>query len=131
MRIRRHRTRIEPTIALINVVFLMLVFFMVAGTIAPPMDQDLRLVRTSDLEGRAPPDTLVVHSDGSLTYRGKAIASAQAFYAARPADAREEVRIVPDRALPALTMVNLARDLRAAGASSVMIVTQRGLDGSP
>ena len=27
--------RREPTIALINVVFLMLVFFMVAGTIAP------------------------------------------------------------------------------------------------
>jgi biopolymer transport protein ExbD len=116
---------------LINVVFLMLVFFMVAGTIAPPMERDLRLVRTSDLEGRAPPDTLVVHPDGRLTYRGEAIASAQAFLAARPEDARGEVRIVPDRALPAVIMVNLARDLRAAGASSVVIVTQRGLDGSP
>ncbi len=128
MRKRRHRARIEPTIALINVVFLMLVFFMVAGTIAPPLDRDLSLVSTSDLEGRAPPNTLVVHPDGSLTYRGEAIDSAQAFYAARPEDEREEVRIVPDRALPAVTMVNLARDLRAAGAASVVIVTQRGLD---
>lgn len=128
MRKPGHRARIEPTIALINVVFLMLVFFMVTSTIAPPMDRDLRLVRTSDLDGGAPPDTLVVHPDGRLTYRGETMASAQAFYAARPDDAPGTVRIVPDRALPAVTMVNLARDLRAAGAASVMIVTQRGLE---
>ncbi|MBE0453012.1 ExbD/TolR family protein [Roseovarius autotrophicus] len=128
MRKPRHRTRIEPTIALINIVFLMLVFFMVASTIAPPMDRDLRLVSTSDLDGRAPPDTLVVHPDGRLTYRGEAVASAQAFYAARPEDEREVVRIVPDKALAAITLVNLARDLRASGASRVVIVTQRGLE---
>ena len=128
MRKRGHRARIEPTIALINIVFLMLVFFMVTSTIAPPMDRDLTLVRTSQLEGRAPPDALVVHPDGRLTYRGAPVASAQAFYAARPEDARDVVRIVPDAALPALTLVNLARDLRAEGAARVMIVTQRGLD---
>ena len=128
MRKRKHRTRIEPTIALINIVFLMLVFFMVASTIAPPMDRDLELVRTSDLDGRAPPDTLVVHPDGRLTYRGAPVASAQAFYAARPDDAREVVRIVPDRAVPARTLVELASDIRAEGASRVMIVTQRGLE---
>ena len=43
----------EPTIALINIVFLMLVFFMVAGTLAQPLSRDLELVKTSDLEGRA------------------------------------------------------------------------------
>ncbi len=128
MRKPLNKTRLEPTIALINVVFLMLVFFMVAGTLAQPLDKDLRLVRTSDLEGRAPPDTLVVHPDGRLTYRGKAIASAQAFYAARPENEREVVRIVPDAALSAVTLVNLARELRAAGALRVMIVTERGLE---
>lgn len=127
MRKPRHRTRIEPTIALINVVFLMLVFFMVAGTLAPPMDRELRLVSTSDLEGSPPPDTLVVHPDGRLTYRGEAVVSAQAFYAARPADKRDVVRIVPDRDLSAITLVRLARDLRESGASRVIIVTQRGL----
>jgi len=128
MRKRIHRSRVEPTIALINVVFLMLVFFMVAGTLSQPLDKDLRLVRTSDLEGRAPPDTLVVHPDGRLAYRGKAIASPQAFYAARPEDEREVVRIVPDAALPATTLVNLARDFRTLGASRVVIVTRRGLE---
>ncbi len=128
MRRRRHSTRREPTIALINIVFLMLVFFMVAGTLARPLDTDLRLVRTAELEGRAPPDTLVVHADGRLMYRGKTIASVEAFYDARPEAERERVRVVPDAALPAVTLVNLARDLRAAGASSVVIVTQRGLN---
>ncbi|WP_299850321.1 biopolymer transporter ExbD [uncultured Roseovarius sp.] len=128
MRKRRQTTRNEPTIALINIVFLMLIFFMVAGTLSQPLDRDLRLVRTSDLEGRAPPDTLVVHPDGRLAYRGETVASAQAFYAARPEDEREVVRVVPDEALPAVTLVNLARDLRALGASRVVIVTQRGLE---
>ncbi len=128
MRKRRQSTRREPTIALINIVFLMLVFFMVAGTLSRPLDTDLRLVRTADLEGRAPPDTLVVHADGQMSYRGAPIASAEAFYTARADDARDTVRVVPDEALSAQTLVNLARDLRRAGASSVVIVTQRGLN---
>ena len=41
----------EPTIALINVVFLMLVFFMIAGTLAPPLDPDLSLIKAEDLDG--------------------------------------------------------------------------------
>ncbi len=128
MRKRRQSTRHEPTIALINIVFLMLVFFMVAGTLSQPLYRDLRLVRTADLEGRAPPDTLVVHPAGRLAYRGEVVASAQAFFDARPEAEREVVRIVPDEALPATTLVNLARELRTAGASRVMIVTQRGLE---
>jgi len=128
MRKRRQSTRREPTIALINIVFLMLVFFMVAGTLSRPLDGELTLVRTADLEGRAPPDTLVVHRDGRLAYRGQDIASAQAFYDARPEDARDVVRIVPDAALSATTLVNLARDLRSAGAARVVIVTERGLE---
>lgn len=38
MRAHRQKSEREPTIALINIVFLMLVFFMVAGTLAAPLD---------------------------------------------------------------------------------------------
>lgn len=125
---RRQSRRLEPTIALINVVFLMLVFFMVAGTLAQPLDKELKLVRTSDLEGRAPPDTLVMHADGRLTYRGDPITSAEEFYLARPEDERDVLRIVPDEAASAVALVNLARDLRAQGASRVVIITKRALN---
>ena len=128
MRKKTPTARREPTIALINVVFLMLVFFMVASTIAQPLDRDLSLVRTAELEGRAPPDTLVVHPDGRMSFRGDDMESAEAFLALRSEEEREVVRIVPDQELPAQTLVNLARDLRGAGAQSVLIVTQRGLE---
>ncbi len=128
MRRRRDSNRREPTIALINVVFLMLVFFMVTSTLARPLDPDLKLVRTAELEGRAPPDTLILHADGQLMYRGAPIASAQDFYGSLSADEAEVVRIVPDEAAPATTLVNLARELRAAGAERVLIVTERGLE---
>ena len=40
----------DPSIALINIVFLMLVFFLIAGTIAAPLDPELTLVETSPID---------------------------------------------------------------------------------
>lgn len=118
----------EPTIALINVVFLMLVFFMVAGTIAPPLDNDLTLVRADDLEGRAPPDALVIRADGTLSFRGEPVASATAHAEGLPEEEREAIRLVPDRDLPASDLVAIAAELRGAGAERVLVVTERGLE---
>lgn len=128
MRRPRPKRRREPTIALINIVFLMLVFFLVAGTLSRPLDGELDLVRTADLEGALPPDTLVVHPDGRMTYRGETIGGVDAFLAQRSDEERKTVRLVPDRALPASELVRLARELRGAGAESVMVVTQRALE---
>ncbi|MBF9030054.1 biopolymer transporter ExbD [Rhodobacterales bacterium HKCCE3408] len=126
---RRAPTRAfrEPTIALINVVFLMLVFFMVAGTLSRPLDRDLRLVDTAGLDGTAPPDTLVIHADGRLAFRGETLPDAASFLSALPDEARDVIRIVPDRALPAADLVRLTRELRDAGAGRVVAVTERGL----
>jgi len=124
---RRQKTKThrEPTIALINIVFLMLVFFMVAGTLAQPLDPALTLVKTRDLEGRSPPDALVVHPDGRIAYRGADQSDAAAFIADLSEEERAVVRLVPDRALPAEKLVTLTRDLRAAGAERVVLVTER------
>ncbi|MEL6206235.1 MAG: biopolymer transporter ExbD, partial [Pseudomonadota bacterium] len=81
MRARRRRAEREPTIALINIVFLMLIFFLVAGTLARPLDPDLTLVQTADLGPAGPPDALVVHADGRLSFRGDDLASAAAYLA--------------------------------------------------
>ncbi|MCH2165294.1 MAG: biopolymer transporter ExbD [Marinovum sp.] len=120
----RNKSNREPTIALINIVFLMLVFFMVAGTLAAPIANDVSLVTTQDLEGRAPPDTLVVHADGRLSYRGEDIENPATFWSDQPEGV---ARIVPDRNLPANKLVAIARDLRIAGAAKVVVVTERGL----
>lgn len=117
----------EPTIALINIVFLMLVFFMVAGTLAQPLDPALTLVKTHDLEGRAPPNALVVHPDGRIAYRGVDQHDVTAFTSNLTEEEKAVIRLVPDRALPAHILVTLTRELRAAGAQKVMLVTERAL----
>mgnify|MGYP000387989704 CR=1 FL=1 len=117
----------EPTIALINIVFLMLVFFMIAGTLAPPLDREIRLVRTADLEGVAPPDTMVIHKDGRLSFRGEDVSDAAAYISALPEEARAVLRVVPDRDLPARDLVKIGNALRAAGAERVILVSERAL----
>tara|TARA_R110000787_G_scaffold152952_3_gene266847 strand:+ start:420 stop:809 length:390 start_codon:yes stop_codon:yes gene_type:complete len=118
----------EPTIALINIVFLMLVFFMVAGTLSQPLDPALTLVQTRSLDGNAPPRALVVYPDGRLTYEGQAQSDAATFVGSLSEEEREVVRLVPDRTLSAVTLVTLTRDLRTAGAQRVVLVTQRALE---
>ena len=118
------RKRRDSTIPLINVVFLMLVFFLIAGTVAAPLDPDLELVQTSDLEGREPPDALVLRADGSLQYRGSPVDPAvyMAGYSTGP------VRIVPDRNAPGPRLVEVTNNLRRLGATSVVLVTERALE---
>lgn len=125
-RIQRKRNS-EPTIALINIVFLMLIFFLVAGTLAQPLDDRLELVNTEDLESRPPPDALVIHEDGTLTYRGQVVADALEYAATIEEEALARVLVVPDRDLGADRLVEVSRTLRGAGAGSVIIVTERGL----
>ncbi|GFE64685.1 hypothetical protein KIN_17590 [Litoreibacter roseus] len=124
---RALRSKREPTIALINIVFLMLVFFMVAGTLSPPLDRDLSLVNTRDLDARPPPDALVIHSDGQMSFRGVGMPDAATYMSTLEQDAQTEVRIVPDQTLPAAQLVAIGQDLRRAGARKVIIVTERGL----
>lgn len=128
MRQIRPKTDREPTIALINIVFLMLIFFLVAGSLAAPLDTDLRLVRAAEVDNTAPADALVLHADGRITNRGVAVLSTAEFVAALPEDARTRVRIIPDRDVPAALLIAEGRALRDAGAESVVIVTERGLD---
>ena len=127
MRPRRPKTEREPTIALINIVFLMLIFFLVAGRLATPPDKELRLVKTADIEGTAPSDALLLHADGRMTNRGTEIDSASAFLADLPEEHRRRVRLVPDRDLPAATLIAVGRALREAGAQQVVLVTERGI----
>ena len=117
------RRKRDATIAMINVVFLMLVFFLIAGTIAPPLDPELELVDTTGLEGREPPDALVLREDGSLTFRG--VPSDPETYMAEHGPG--PVRVVPDRNASGTRLIEITGMLRRLGASSVILVTERAL----
>ncbi|MEM9967986.1 MAG: biopolymer transporter ExbD [Pseudomonadota bacterium] len=125
MRKRPPRPKAEPTIALINIVFLMLIFFMVAGTLAAPLDPELTLVETRELDRREPPTALVLMADGTILFRGSIIDGVQDYVSTLDEEAIAQV--VPDRAVPAAALLMLARNLQEAGAQKVMIVTEQAL----
>ncbi|MEM6890817.1 MAG: biopolymer transporter ExbD [Pseudomonadota bacterium] len=118
------RRKADPSIALINVVFLMLIFFLIAGTVAPPLDPEMRLVDTAGLEGREPPDALVLRADGSLSFRG-ALTTPEAYMADQTTG---PVRIVPDRDASGARLLDVSTALRELGATSVFLVTERALE---
>ena len=125
---RRIRNRSENTIALINVVFLLLIFFLIAGTLAPPIDSDLSLIASETAEATDPPDAMVVTAEGALRYRGLPT-TPQEFLDARRASGDgdgDAIRIVADRRLAAARLLEVVAELRAHGAGAVGLVTERG-----
>lgn len=114
----------EPTIALINVVFLMLVFFMVAGTLVAPIDPDLKLVKTQDLDGTEPADVLVIMADGTLMNQGAVVEDLAEFLDQFDRET-STARLMPDQDTAALRMIEVARKLRQNGAQRVVILTQK------
>jgi biopolymer transport protein ExbD len=123
-RIPSQRRRADPTITLINVVFLMRMFFLVAGTIAAPPPADLRLVQLAQADPLVPPEVLSMTTDGQVIWKG-APADPAAYVAVLPPEAQGIARVMPDRDAPAVALITLARALRSAGAAEVRIVTER------
>lgn len=121
---RSVRATREPSIALINIVFLMLVFFLIAGTVAPPLDPDVKLASAAELEAAPPPDALVLHEDGRLSFRGEEI-TPDGYLASRRQAADGPVRLVPARETPARGLMATVAALREAGADRIVLVTQR------
>lgn len=119
---------LETTISLINIVFLMLIFFLVAGQLAPPQDGEVDLAQTDDAPPLPPPDALYVRKDGSMVYRGEAVTAA--IYLAGTNGFQEDgdklVRLGADAELPADLLLEHVSALYAAGATGVVIVTRTG-----
>ena len=100
----------EPTIALINIVFLMLIFFLIAGTIAPSSEPDIDLVSLADLDGTAPAETLAIYPDGRSVWQG---VDTTAETLDLPENTGDEtvLRLLPDRNLPAWKLLEIAAAL--------------------
>jgi biopolymer transport protein ExbD len=123
---------VEPTLALINVVFLLLLFFVVTGTIVYQHDRSI-LPPTSLLltPGKAPVDAVYVDAEGGLSFRGEpseAAEIARMLLADETVDdgaVARTVQVVADRSLNARTLLGVVRALRDQGLQSLSIVTVR------
>lgn len=125
---RHIRRPADPTLMLINVVFLLLAFFVIAGTIAARPPAGLTLVSLAEGEPAPAADMVLLGADGAAIWP-EGVTDAAGLVAALPAEAGGRVWILPDRAAPAQALVQLARGLAAAGAGQVRLLAERGAGG--
>ena len=128
---RRARTatrgKSEPTLALINIVFLMLIFFLAAAQLSRPLDPDMKLVNTEDPEVVPPNDSVVIDADGTASFRGQRAAPEEVWSILQDEGLTDTLRILPDARVDALLVLEQADAFRALGAQKIVIVTEQAL----
>ncbi|WP_412050743.1 ExbD/TolR family protein [Hoeflea sp. Naph1] len=121
----------ESTIALINVVFLMLIFFLIAGSLAPPADRQVDYIASEREDSVPPPDMVFVRSDGTVSWRGEPVdptahvADWKAILSLDEGQEMAPLRIAADRDLSALELLKLLTTLRSGGIDEIVLVTER------
>ena len=122
MKRRRQKPQRDPVISLINIVFLILIFFMVAGSLSSPPDPSIKFVQTQNLDCCVPPDAISVDEFGHFTQSGGVITIDK--LVAEHRDQTEPLRLLPDRELPAKRLLQRIKQLRTRGLTDIIIVTE-------
>ena len=137
------RPPLEPVLPLINVVFLLLIFFMVAGQLAPRPEGDVEAPdsASADTEENLEQFMLVLDKEGRLLHQGEPVdparmadlirehrrtAAATEVDAAPPTDTDgpQPVRLMADADTALSTLRNSLETLRDAGVEEVRLVTR-------
>lgn len=118
----------ENTIALINVVFLMLIFFLIVGTVAAPLSKDLQPAWTSQRPLVPPhPQVIEINAIGEISYQGKTVALDRLGTVARQIttenSAEHIVKLAADHELEAGRLIEILEALKAAKVGNIRLVT--------
>ncbi|MEX0839884.1 MAG: biopolymer transporter ExbD [Parvibaculum sp.] len=124
------RRQFETLIPLINVVFLLLIFFLLAGTMTPADNVAVNLpVGALSDDEREMPATLLVEADGFVWLGERVIdpkIAEQALKEYLADKGKERVAIKADAEASAEALLLLMEALRKVGVQQVTIVTERG-----
>ena len=131
MRMRQQQRRDPPenTIPLINVVFLMLIFFLFAGSIARDdarkIEPPLNIVEDETIRSTG---ALVLDPEGR-TFAGENEVTVADWLAAKAGDddADGPLKVAADGTLKADQLEKILEELKAAGREDIVLITRRGL----
>lgn len=118
--------REENLVPLINVVFLLLIFFLVAGALRPFATHGVEPAATSSIEaGADPANPIVVALDGTIRVSGAVVGldGLAGHLGALAGSVPPTLHIVADRRLPAGLMLEIVESLGAAGIRDIRLVT--------
>lgn len=126
---RKHRDDETAVLPLINIVFLLLAFFIIAGQLTPlpPFEVDPPTVSSEPVK-TPPPVTVHIARDGALAIDSQ-LATAerieQRLATMTGAPSAPRVRIVADGQADANTVVALMQRMRAAGVEAAELTTRQ------
>jgi biopolymer transport protein ExbD len=115
----RRRRPTEAIVPMINVVFLLLIFFLMVARLAPPQPFAVVLPTGGEAAGDLARDVLYVDAKGSLFWNGLTGAAAIAAAGAKEG----AVTLRADAHLPGTRLARLLGLLAVAGAGKITLVT--------
>jgi biopolymer transport protein ExbD len=125
----RRRPPYETMVPLINVVFLLLIFFLLAGSMGPSETVQVSLPKgTFDDRASHDPATLYMDSDGFVWLGKKMVppeVSGMFVKAYLKEEGTDRVAIKADQSAPADSLLTLMEGLRAAGVKQVTLQTEQ------
>jgi len=114
------RPKAEPIVPMINVVFLLLIFFLMSAQITPPDPFDITPPQSGAQNDLRSQDTLYLSEDGEVWYNGAEGDAVWALIAARTDDS--PLRIKADYAIPARILATTLPKLASAGVADTVLV---------
>lgn len=127
----RKRSDLVNITPLIDVVFILLVFFMLAGSIDRPPALDVAPpVSASDEAGSEEDVVILIDEDGSVAFQGRVMSNdpellrtATVWFAARP---ESSIQLKADAGAEAARVIEVMELLREAGAQYLVLITVGG-----
>mgnify|MGYP001799861285 CR=1 FL=1 len=117
------KPRTESIVPMINVVFLLLIFFLMTSQIAPPAQFEMKLPSVEGDEDQGS-DALYINADGVIAF--EALRGDAALTRAVASSGDTPLRVFADATLSATTLAEVLGHLTALGATAVEIVTEGG-----
>lgn len=125
--VAKKKPQFENTIPLINVVFLILIFFLLAGTLTTQDAREIKPPETVHIaESEVPDGALFMDAEGLLKFRGQPVdveSAVQRFSAI--ASSEDPVKIYADRSAEAKALMVLVEKLNRGGVTNVVLITLR------
>lgn len=122
---QRRRPDIEPVLPLINVVFLLLIFFMVAGHLAPGLPANVTPPESSAAAADSDePIRLVVDQHGNLFWQDEPMAIVDMPDRLDGLRKDRPVQLLTDGQIPVVLLRPALEGLRNAGITDVLLVTR-------
>ncbi|WP_310618754.1 ExbD/TolR family protein [Flexibacterium corallicola] len=124
--LKKEKRPFENTIPLINVVFLMLIFFLFAGTIDRDSAKDINPAEVAEeAERELIAGALIVDAEGAMTMEGAEI-SLPDIADTGPYSKEAPLMLVADKSLNAKSLTRLLGQLKKLGVNHISLITIKG-----